>query len=224
MSRFGVMKHLGVLERAGLVIARRHGRLRINHLNVAPLRAIQTRWLSTRSGRIAGAVENFATSFGEVAMTVDLAQTGVVDVALDWEIAASVQQVWTALFERPESWWPAEHRAGMKGSKMRFDARIGGNLREEHPGGGGLVWYNVVALEPLRSVDLSGQLATRYGGPATSMLHLEITPGPNDGTTILKLTDSVFGRIGPDMRASLATGWQQIIGDGFVSHVEKGEG
>ncbi|HEU4898462.1 MAG TPA: metalloregulator ArsR/SmtB family transcription factor, partial [Actinomycetota bacterium] len=38
VSRFAVMKHLGVLETAGLVVVRRRGRERWNHLNGVPLR------------------------------------------------------------------------------------------------------------------------------------------------------------------------------------------
>ena len=220
MSRFGVMKHLAVLERAGVVVARRHGRIRMNHLNAAPLRAIQDRWLSRHAARIGGSIDRFANSFGDPPMTPDSSQTSVVDVAIDWQINASVQQVWAALFERPETWWPAAHRAGPEGSKMIFDKRVGGTLREERTDGAGLIWYSVLALDPLRSVDLSGQLATRYGGPATSLLHLEISPGASDGTATLKLTDSVFGRVGPDMRASLTDGWQSIVGEGLVRDIE----
>ena len=54
MSRFGVMTHLAVLERAGLVIGRRHGRFRYNHLKAAPLHALQSRWLSRHANRWAG--------------------------------------------------------------------------------------------------------------------------------------------------------------------------
>jgi DNA-binding transcriptional ArsR family regulator len=46
LDRCTVMQHLGVLERAGLVIARRDGRLRWNHLNVAPVKEIHDRWIS----------------------------------------------------------------------------------------------------------------------------------------------------------------------------------
>lgn len=46
LTRFAVMKHLGVLERAGLVIVRREGRCRWNALNPAPLQQIYDRWMS----------------------------------------------------------------------------------------------------------------------------------------------------------------------------------
>jgi DNA-binding transcriptional ArsR family regulator len=46
MSRFGVMKHLGILEAAGLVAVERRGRERWNHLNAVPIRRIYERWVS----------------------------------------------------------------------------------------------------------------------------------------------------------------------------------
>ncbi len=44
-SRFAVMKHLKVLEHAGLVVSERRGRSRINHLNPVPLQTIYRRWI-----------------------------------------------------------------------------------------------------------------------------------------------------------------------------------
>ncbi len=44
-SRFAVMKHLKVLDKAGLVVVERKGRERINHLNPAPLQALYRRWI-----------------------------------------------------------------------------------------------------------------------------------------------------------------------------------
>ena len=45
MSRFGVMKHLKVLEEAGLVITRREGREKLHFLNAIPIRQIHDRWI-----------------------------------------------------------------------------------------------------------------------------------------------------------------------------------
>jgi DNA-binding transcriptional ArsR family regulator len=46
MSRFGVMKHLKVLEGAGLVTARRRGREKLHYLNPVPIRLVHDRWVS----------------------------------------------------------------------------------------------------------------------------------------------------------------------------------
>jgi DNA-binding transcriptional ArsR family regulator len=46
MTRFGVMKHLRVLEEAGLVTTRRRGREKFHYLNPVPIRLIHDRWVS----------------------------------------------------------------------------------------------------------------------------------------------------------------------------------
>jgi DNA-binding transcriptional ArsR family regulator len=46
MTRFGVMKHLRVLEEAGLVTARKSGREKLHFLNPVPIRLIHERWVS----------------------------------------------------------------------------------------------------------------------------------------------------------------------------------
>jgi uncharacterized protein YndB with AHSA1/START domain len=46
MTRFGVMKHLRVLEEAGLVVARRRGREKLHFLNPVPIRLVHDRWVS----------------------------------------------------------------------------------------------------------------------------------------------------------------------------------
>jgi DNA-binding transcriptional ArsR family regulator len=45
MTRFGVMKHLRVLEEAGLVVARKQGREKHHFLNPVPIRQIHDRWI-----------------------------------------------------------------------------------------------------------------------------------------------------------------------------------
>ena len=46
MTRFGVMKHLLVLEEAGLVVTRRRGREKLHFLNPVPIRLVHDRWVS----------------------------------------------------------------------------------------------------------------------------------------------------------------------------------
>lgn len=45
MTRFGVMKHLKVLEQAGLVVPRRRGREKLHFLNPVPIAQIHDRWI-----------------------------------------------------------------------------------------------------------------------------------------------------------------------------------
>jgi DNA-binding transcriptional ArsR family regulator len=46
MTRFGVMKHLKVLEAAGLVLTKRRGREKLHFLNTVPIRLVHDRWVS----------------------------------------------------------------------------------------------------------------------------------------------------------------------------------
>ena len=46
MSRFGVMKHLKVLEEAGLVTTQKRGREKLHFLNPVPIRLVHDRWVS----------------------------------------------------------------------------------------------------------------------------------------------------------------------------------
>jgi DNA-binding transcriptional ArsR family regulator len=45
MTRFGVMKHLRLLEEAGLIVVRRSGREKLHYLNPVPIRQIHNRWI-----------------------------------------------------------------------------------------------------------------------------------------------------------------------------------
>jgi DNA-binding transcriptional ArsR family regulator len=49
MTRFGVMKHLRVLERAGLVATRKNGRETLHYLNAVPIQMVYDRWVSKYS-------------------------------------------------------------------------------------------------------------------------------------------------------------------------------
>jgi uncharacterized protein YndB with AHSA1/START domain len=53
MTRFGVMKHLRVLEVARLVVTRRRGREKLHFLNAVPIRQIHDRWIDKYSAPVA---------------------------------------------------------------------------------------------------------------------------------------------------------------------------
>ena len=56
MTRFGVMKHLKVLEEAGLVTTQRRGREKLHFLNPVPIRLIHDRWVSKYAQPLAKAL------------------------------------------------------------------------------------------------------------------------------------------------------------------------
>jgi DNA-binding transcriptional ArsR family regulator len=61
MTRFGVMKHLRVLENAGLIVARRSGREKLHFLNPVPIRLIHDRWIDKYTERQVSALADLKT-------------------------------------------------------------------------------------------------------------------------------------------------------------------
>src|SRR5262245_18205295 len=67
MTRFGVMKHLRVLEEAGLVVTRRQGREKLHFLNPVPIRLIHDRWIDKYTERRVSALAELKTELEETA-------------------------------------------------------------------------------------------------------------------------------------------------------------
>jgi DNA-binding transcriptional ArsR family regulator len=67
MTRFGVMKHLRILEEAGLVVSRKSGRSRLHFLNPVPIRLIHDRWIDKYTEHRVSALAELKTQLEETA-------------------------------------------------------------------------------------------------------------------------------------------------------------
>jgi DNA-binding transcriptional ArsR family regulator len=67
MTRFGVMKHLRVLEEASLVVTRRAGREKLHYLNPVPIRLVHDRWIDKYTERHVSALVDLKTQLEESA-------------------------------------------------------------------------------------------------------------------------------------------------------------
>jgi DNA-binding transcriptional ArsR family regulator len=67
MTRFGVMKHLRVLEDASLVVARRSGREKLHFLNPVPIQLIHNRWIDKYQQRQVSALAELKNELEEMA-------------------------------------------------------------------------------------------------------------------------------------------------------------
>jgi DNA-binding transcriptional ArsR family regulator len=65
MTRFGVMKHLRVLEESGLVVTQRSGREKLHYLNPVPIRLIHDRWIDKFRERHVSALTELKTKLEE---------------------------------------------------------------------------------------------------------------------------------------------------------------
>src|SRR6267378_2056133 len=68
MTRFGVMKHLRLLEKAGLVVTRRRGREKLHFLNPVPIRLVHDRWVSKYAEPWAARLTGLKQSLEEATM------------------------------------------------------------------------------------------------------------------------------------------------------------
>lgn len=121
MSRYGVMKHLRVLEEAGLVVTRRSGREKHHFLNPVPVRLVHDRWIDKfTEGRVSLLADLSTQLEGSnlVTTTNDAATTQVFRV----HIKAPVEAVWKAITDPA---WSARYGYGA----MHFDLRPGGTFR-----------------------------------------------------------------------------------------------
>ena len=97
MTRFGVMKHLRVLEEAGLVTTRRHGREKLHYLNAVPIRLIHDRWIGKYRKARAAALAELKLDLEEEMRSPDARPAQVYSVF----IRAPREKVWDAI-TKPE--------------------------------------------------------------------------------------------------------------------------
>src|SRR5438552_11234920 len=66
MTRFGVMKHLRILEEARLVVTRKVGRRKLHYLNPVPIRQLHDRWIDKYTERRVSALADLKTTLEEM--------------------------------------------------------------------------------------------------------------------------------------------------------------
>lgn len=227
-TRFAVMKHLDILVGAGLVLVRREGRERWNHLNPVPLQHLYERWVRPYEGLWAASMVRFRERIEaspHSPLTPDTTQmqqdatppaAGLLTITLEIPISAGRQRVWEALTREVAQWWPRDFLVAA--DRMQFQATLGGRLYEEGEAGDGVTWYTVYAIVPNVSLDLVGHLSPAFGGPAQSLLRLVLRD--EGDRTVLELTDGVVGKVGSQSSDTIADGWRAIFDAGLRAFVE----
>jgi uncharacterized protein YndB with AHSA1/START domain/DNA-binding transcriptional ArsR family regulator len=151
MTRFGVMKHLSVLEEAGLVVTRRRGREKLHYLNPVPIRLAHDRWVSKYAEPWAATLSALKTDLeGERMQTVKTVSwaEGTAPVAggtavFEVFIRTTPERLWEAITDpeqrRKYSFGVASHSDWTPGSEYRsrseggFDIAAGRNLEADPP-------------------------------------------------------------------------------------------
>jgi uncharacterized protein YndB with AHSA1/START domain len=87
MTRFGVMKHLRILEKAGLVATKRRGREKLHFLNPVPIRLVHDRWVSKYAAP-------WAAALGDLKRTLE---NETMEKVFEIYIKTSPERLWEAI-------------------------------------------------------------------------------------------------------------------------------
>jgi uncharacterized protein YndB with AHSA1/START domain len=122
MTRFGVMKHLRLLEEAGLVVTRRRGREKLHFLNPVPIRLIHDRWVSKYA-------EPWAATHSDLNSNLEATMEKVFEIY----IRTTPERLWEAITNGETR---AKYQFGMR---IKSDWTPGSRFEMTHPGAPGLL-------------------------------------------------------------------------------------
>lgn len=147
LSRFAVMQHLSVLVGAGLVVVRRRGKHRYNHLNPVPLRRAYEQWVGPLADQAADemlSLERHVERGGTMSEVVETTRT--VRIETELEFHASPERLFRALTEESLQWFP--HTYGEKVEAVIVETHVGGRHYEDWGGGRGHLYGHVTLFDP----------------------------------------------------------------------------
>jgi uncharacterized protein YndB with AHSA1/START domain len=117
MTRFGVMKHLKLLEEAGLVVTRRHGREKLHFLNPVPIRLVHDRWVSKYA-------EPWVAGLSDIKQRLESQMEKVYEIY----IRTTPERLWEAITD------PDIRKKYNFGAGVTSDWKVGSHLQMGAPG------------------------------------------------------------------------------------------
>ena len=212
LSRYAVMKHLGILEKANLITVKREGKFRWNHLNTMPIQQTYEQWVSNLL-QLKYLAEQTTEKMGESSKTIT-----TTTVFIELNINAKKPRVWQALTEETGQWWKKDFYTNPKTREFVLENRLGGLMYEDTGSDEGLVWASVIGIDSPNSIQFKGQLSPKFGGPAISFMKIQLEDSGDE--TLFRITDTIFGSISENLQKSLTEGWQAIFEEGLKPYAE----
>ncbi len=210
MTRFGVMKHLKVLEDASLVVTRRSGRFKHHYLNAVPLQQVIDRWIEplTQKPMARMALDLKAQLEGTGPMQTQ-AETKP-DFVLETFISTTPQALWNALTDGSVT--PHYHFAQCT---LKSDLTKGGRFDYYTPDGTLMLGGEILAIDPLRRIDMTFEPGWGENlGPSRCIFEIE-QQGDACKFTVLHFAI-------PDGQDGVREGWARIA-SGLKTWLETGQ-
>ena len=204
MSRFGVMKHLKVLEEAGLVVARKRGREKLHFLNPIPIRLVHDRWVSKYAEPWAASLTGLKRSLEEEVM----------EKVFEIYIKTTPERLWQAITD------DAMRQRYNFGVGVQSDWKPGSPYQGFHPGAGIAIaeGENVEVDPPRRLVQsMTALWSDEVKSEGASTVTWEIEPvGDSCRLTV------IHGDLREGANEELFGGWPMIL-SGLKTLLETGE-
>jgi uncharacterized protein YndB with AHSA1/START domain/DNA-binding transcriptional ArsR family regulator len=224
MTRFGVMKHLKVLEEAGLVVAKKRGRKKLHFLNSVPIRLVHDRWVSKYAEPWAATLSGLKTRIEEDTMgtqgTVDTQDSG----KRPWTAGPTEKVFEIYIKTTPERLWEAITSGEMRqqysfGMAVASDFSPGSRYELVHPRGGTIAaGENLEVDPPLRLVQsFTAMWSEEIEREGRSRVTWEIEP-VEDSCRLTVTHD----QLPVDSNGELYGGWPMIL-SGLKTLLETGE-
>ncbi len=206
MTRFGVMKHLRVLEEAGLVVSRRRGREKLHFLNAVPIRLLHDRWINKYA-------EPWVATLAELKR--DIEKESTMEKVFEIYIKTSPQRLWDAITD-------TESRARYSfGMEVSSDWTPGSRYEGSNPHAPGLLCEgeNLEVDPPHRLVQSFAALwGEEVKAEGTSRVTWEIEPVGEDSCRLTVTHEELHEHA----NSELYGGWPMIL-SGLKTLLETGE-
>jgi uncharacterized protein YndB with AHSA1/START domain/DNA-binding transcriptional ArsR family regulator len=221
MTRFGVMKHLRVLEEAGLVTTRRQGREKLHFLNPVPIRLVHDRWVSKYAEPWAATLSGLKRHLEDETMNTV--------TTVSWAEGTAPVAGGTAVFEvfiktTPERLWeaitdPEQRRKYTFGVETHSDWTPGSEYRSSVPGVIDIAAGRNIEVDPphLLVQTFDALWSDEVKAQGTTRVTWEIEPV---GTSC-RLTVT-HDQLPPGANPELYGGWPMIL-SGLKTLLESGE-
>jgi uncharacterized protein YndB with AHSA1/START domain/DNA-binding transcriptional ArsR family regulator len=219
MTRFGVMKHLRVLEEAHLVTTRKRGREKLHFLNPVPIRRVHDRWVSKYAEPWAATLSGIKNELEEETMK----RVPEAGVTMDPDDTVAVFEIF--IKTTPDRLWKAITDAKMRakysfGVETNSDWTAGSDYKAGVPGVIDIAEGENLEVDPPRRLvqSFNALWSDEVRSEGTSRVTWEIEPVGDDSCRLTVIHDQLKKGASDELYG----GWPQIL-SGLKTLLETGE-
>lgn len=201
MTRFGVMKHLRILEEAGLIITQKRGREKLHFLNAVPIRLVHDRWVSKFA-------EPWAATLSNLKQQLEATMEKIFEIY----IKTTPERLWQAITD------PDMRAKYTFGLRVESDWKPGSSYHGNSPAGLIMGGENLEVNPPRKLVQsFNAQWSEDVKAEGTSQVTWEIEPVQD--SCLLRVTHSQLREGGNNQ---IYGGWPMVL-SGLKTLLETGE-